>query len=259
MVAEPAHAPEPACAPPEAAPFEPLGAALDLSDLPAPLPSRHPEAASSIGISFLLHVAVLLASARAIPPLGAEITWTPDQNLIHTIFASTDGTGEPDLGEHVPEIAADDHSDGQERFDSRCGEWHGGASGVREAAAQHRYAVQGPADNADPHLAYYRESHRDRQDHWWTPADPRWPPAADAPTMIWGRDDVLGNDATNARGSLWGEAIGPARGLMDGVGIGLFRRCDTCGAVGRGIGRDSLTSEGGPTDTEGTLYALQAR
>ena len=80
-----------------------------------------------------------------------------------------------------------------------------------------RYAVAGPKDNADPHLASSRGG---------------WPPAValeaklsrnpggdrKAPTMPYARETALGRDEESARGKLWGDPVEDANG-NDGFGL----------------------------------------
>ena len=129
---------------------------------------------------------------------------------------------------------------------------------TRAAPVGRRYGVEGPADNADPHIA--REDHPRPQSfvsifffgpERWLGGDP------DAPIAPWGRDDALGTDPESARGHLWGELIGRAFG-SPGAGAGLSILCDTCGSEGRGVGLEG-TAPGGATGTERSATGLALR
>ncbi len=202
-----------------------------------------------VAASLAAHALVLAGAASAIPPLG-ELPTAPaetDQQYLLGPFSGT--TTEREEDEPIVEAVTRIAPDGEERAYSRCGERRGGSMG--DPGAQEtglRYGVQGPADNADPHIARVA---RDR-DTWptaigFTEGDP-WGGDRDAPTMVWGRDDSLGNDEASARGNAWGDGLGAAFG-SPGAGVGVKRPCETCGARGRG--RDAgRTAPGGATGTE---------
>jgi hypothetical protein len=90
------------------------------------------------------------------------------------------------------------------------------AMGDRPTAERdRRYGVRGPGDNPDPHIA--RPS-RGESRAWDGIGWQGLGGDARAPTAVWGRDDALGTDPESARGNMWGEAIGRARGAL---GLGL--------------------------------------
>lgn len=98
----------------------------------------------------------------------------------------------------------------------RCGR---AEMGVEFAASTGRYAVQGPRDNPDMHLA---RPEPDRgfptANGWLAPFGPAQIRAGSAgPTAPWGRDSTLGSDETHAVGKMWGEE--PAEDFgEDGLG-----------------------------------------
>lgn len=120
-------------------------------------------------------------------------------------------TPAPDLSEPAPrldglfEVAAEpDGAPLKLPGDLRCGR---AEMGVEFAASTGRYAVQGPPDNPDPHLA---RPVPDRgfptapgADAWVGP--PRIPHGSAGPTAAFGRDSTLGTDATHAQGKMWGD------------------------------------------------------
>lgn len=217
--------------------------------LPAPSAPPDPGAFSQMALSLALHAGVLLLSALAMPALGE----TPDSSSVAAeqflLGASFADPAPPEEDAPVPEIVDSPDADGHSVVRSRCGE-HGGSMGDPAVAATgHRYGVQGPADNADPHVS--------RDSAWGDTSwevlrvglpSGHWGGAADAPAAPWGRDDSLGTDPANARGEMWGDAIGAARG-SPGAGIGLVRLCETCGANGRGRWFEG-TRSAGATGTE---------
>lgn len=108
-------------------------------------------------------------------------------------------------------------------------------------AVNKRFAVKGPADNQDPHIAK-QAALRDAMEFGMigllnsgAGGDP------DAPTAPWGRDDSLGNDEKSARGNMWGDEIGDAFGAG---GLGLTGIGEGGGGRGEGIGLGSIGTIG---------------
>jgi hypothetical protein len=101
----------------------------------------------------------------------------------------------------------------------------------------HRFGIQGPMDNPDPHIAR-TGALREAAEFGLigllksgTGGDPS------APTAPWGRDDSLGNDPISARGNMWGDAIGDSIGAG---GLGLSGIGQGAGGIGEGIGLSSI-------------------
>jgi hypothetical protein len=97
----------------------------------------------------------------------------------------------------------------------RCGsELMGSSEAIPETG---RYAIEGPKDNADPHLASSRGG---------APAAVALEPKGErsvggnrkAPIAPWARETALANDEVSARGKLWGDPIEDANG-KDGFGL----------------------------------------
>lgn len=116
-----------------------------------------------------------------------------------------------------------------------------GSMGTDSAEVNKRYAVKGPSDNADPHIAR-QAALRDAAEFGMigllnsgAGGDP------DAPTAPWGREDSLGTDALSARGNMWGDSIGDAYGAG---GLGLSGIGEGGGGRGEGIGLGSIGTLG---------------
>jgi hypothetical protein len=203
-----------------------------------------------MGFSLAVHAALLLAAAHAIPALNETDTlqtWDATPYII-TPRVETVTDREPD----APTFERVETSDPDDRpiVNSRCADEHGGSMGDPVVGkARRRYGVQGPADNADPHLARWA-AWRDAWESYIGLTPRPWGGDPTAPVVAWGRDDSLGNDAKSARGNLWGDDIGMAIG-SPGAGIGHREICATCGGSGRGM-RSYPTEEGGPTLTQST-------
>src|SRR5512134_4145600 len=108
-------------------------------------------------------------------------------------------------------------------------------------ATNKRYAVQGPRDNPDPHIAR-AAALREAQEfgmigllNTGAAGDPN------APTAPWGRDTSLGTDDISARGNMWGDEIGDAFGAG---GLGLSGIGEGGGGRGEGIGLGNIGTIG---------------
>jgi hypothetical protein len=104
-----------------------------------------------------------------------------------------------------------------------------------------RWAIQGPSNNPDPHVARERLMWEAQHEgmigllNSGIAVDPR------APTAPWGRDSSLGRDALSANGNMWGDDIGDSYGVnglsLTGIGQGS-------GGLGEGIGLGELNTLG---------------
>src|SRR5690606_14658634 len=101
------------------------------------------------------------------------------------------------------------------------------AKGEEGSMGSKRYGVRGPVDGADPHVSR-QQALRESQEFGMigllgsgAGGDP------DAPAAPWGRDSKT--DGLSARGNVWGDAIGDAKG---GGGLGL----GGIGGIGHGAG-----------------------
>src|SRR5882724_5462883 len=108
-------------------------------------------------------------------------------------------------------------------------------------ATNKRYAVQGPKDNQDMHLAR-QAALREATEfgmigllNTGAAGDPN------APTAPWGRDTSLGSDEISARGNMWGDEIGDAFGAG---GLGLSGIGEGGGGRGEGIGLGNIGTLG---------------
>jgi hypothetical protein len=104
-----------------------------------------------------------------------------------------------------------------------------------------RYAVQGPADTADPRVARMAALSDAAAFgmigllNTGAGGDP------DAPTAPWGGDTSLGTDPLSARGNMWGDAPGESFGAG---GLGLSGIGEGGGGRGEGIGLGSVGTIG---------------
>jgi pSer/pThr/pTyr-binding forkhead associated (FHA) protein len=194
------------------------------------------------GLSFAAHAGILAAMAFFMPPLGMtdEDGISADQQYL--IQQYLDAAAEKEQEEKETEQVADNNADNKEGGTGTRAKGEEGSMGnPNTKATGNRYGVQGPADNADPHIAR-QAALRDAAEFGMigllnagAGGDPN------APTAPWGRDDSLGNDPLSARGNMWGDQIGDSFGAG---GLGLSGIGEGGGGRGEGIGLGSIGTIG---------------
>lgn len=191
------------------------------------------ESLTYLGLSFASTAAILASAAFFAPPLGLTANEGIDRNDLILMQQYLDAAAEREREIQEATPTTEDSPAAQSGETGQRAEHSEGKMGAPQSAqSNRRYAVKGPPDNPDPHLA------RDRavQDaltfgtigllHSVT-ADPN------APTVDWGRDTSLGMDMESAMGNMWADDIGQAYGAG---GVGLTGAASGGGGVGHGIG-----------------------
>jgi hypothetical protein len=194
------------------------------------------------GLSLAVHAGLLAAMAFFMPPMGAtdEDGVSSDQQYLiqQYLQAAAEKEQEEKPTEQVAENAADNKEGGT---GTRAKGEEGSMGNPNTKLTGNRYGVQGPADNADPHIAR-QAALRDAAEFGMigllnsgAGGDPN------APTAPWGRDDSLGNDPLSARGNMWGNDIGESFGAG---GLGLSGIGEGGGGRGEGIGLGGIGTIG---------------
>jgi hypothetical protein len=194
------------------------------------------------GLSFLLHVGVLASLAFFMPSMGSDDSEAigRDQILMmqHLLNASA---------EHEPTERDTATLENDKSSEGGSGQRAGGEEGTMGTPTSKNtnmhYAVHGPTDNPDPHLA--REAAlREAAEigmvgllRSYIAGDPN------APTAPWGREDSSGNDPMSARGNMWGDAIGDSGGI-GGLGLTGTGEGGGCNGSCQGIGLDHIGTIG---------------
>ncbi len=178
--------------------------------------------------------AVMLTLFSLLPPKSSALSMeniNQDSRLVaYLMEPPVTEFDEPEIEPTEPDAASGGEG---ERHEGETG-----AMGDREAPqADRRYAVQGPQDNQDPHLAQENREEmaqtagvlgtlRTMVGTWNTPTSP------------FGRESALGQDPMNALGHLMGSDIGDAFGFG---GLGPVGTGRGAGGTGQGtIGLDTL-------------------
>lgn len=190
-------------------------------------------------MTFLSVGGFLAAMAFFVPPLGLSDDEGIDQDQLYLIQQYLNAAAERELEEEETEDADDGEQEGGTGDRAQDEEGQMGKESSQES--NNRYAVEGPEDNPDPHLAR-KAAIREAMEfgiigllNSGAAGDP------DAPVSPFGRDTSLGTDATSAMGNMWGEDIGEAFG---GGGLGLSGTGEGGGGKGVGIGLGSIGTLG---------------
>jgi hypothetical protein len=194
------------------------------------------------GLSLAVHAGLLAAMAFFMPPMSGtdEDGISADQQYM--IQQMLQAAAEKEMEEKPTEQVAEANADNKEGGTGTRAKGEEGSMGnPNTKLTGNRYGVQGPRDNADPHIAR-QAALRDAAEFGMigllnsgAGGDPN------APTAPWGRDDSLGNDPLSARGNMWGGDIGESFGAG---GLGLSGIGEGGGGRGEGIGLGGIGTIG---------------
>ena len=194
------------------------------------------------GASFLGMGGFIAAMAFFVPPLGLTDDEDIDKNALYLMQQYLDAAAERELEEKETEQVTEQDADNKEGGTGTRAKGEEGSMGKQDSKATNkRYAVQGPQDNADPHIAK-QAALREAMEfgmigllNTGAAGDPN------APTAPWGRDTSLGTDSVSAMGNMFGDEIGDAYGAG---GLGLSGIGEGGGGRGEGIGLGSIGTLG---------------
>jgi hypothetical protein len=195
-----------------------------------------------VGLSLLAHVGLIAAMAFFVPPMGLtdEEGLSRDQQYLiqQYLQAAAEREQEQKETEQIAETDADNKEGGT---GTRAKGEEGSMGNPNTKETGHRFGIQGPQDNPDPHIARAAALREAAEFgmigllNTGAGGDPN------APTAPWGRDDSLGNDPMSARGNMWGDSIGDSFGAG---GLGLSGIGEGGGGRGEGIGLGSIGTIG---------------
>lgn len=194
------------------------------------------------GLSMLSVGGLVAAMAFFVPPLGLSDDEGIDQDQLYLIQQYLNAAAERELEEEETEQAPEADADNKEGGTGTRAKGEEGSMGKETSKATNkRYAVQGPQDNQDPHIAR-QAALREAMEfgmigllNTGAAGDPN------APTAPWGRDTSLGTDEVSAMGNMWGDEIGDAFGSG---GLGLSGIGEGGGGRGEGIGLGNIGTMG---------------
>src|SRR5688572_23535238 len=164
--------------------------------------------AAYFGLSFLVHAGFVAAMAFFVPPLGLTDDEDLDKDRLYLMQQYLDAAAEREQEEKEAEVVEEQADNKEGGTGTRAKGEEGSMGNPTTKATNKRYAVQGPKDNADPHIAR-QAALREAMEfgmigllNTGAAGDPN------APTAPWGRDTSLGTDEVSARGNMWGDEIG---------------------------------------------------
>ncbi len=209
------------------------------------------------GVSLAVHAGLLAAMAFFMPPLGTTDEDGISQDQQYMLRQYLEAASEKEQEAKEAENAADtDKAEPQGGSGSRAKGAEGSMGDTTSHETGHRYAIRGPSDNNDVHIARARALDEASTFGMIGLLNSGAGGDPGAPTAPWGRDDSQGKDAASFAGNMWGNDFGASfgagglgltgignggGGLYEGIGLG------NVGTVGHGGG-------GGPDDGFGRSH-----
>jgi pSer/pThr/pTyr-binding forkhead associated (FHA) protein len=205
------------------------------------LASMEPAAYAFIGLSFLIHMGIVATLAFFMPSMSGDDSEAIDRDQILKMQHLLNAAAEREQEERKDDAVADNADQKEGGTGTRAKGEEGSMGNPTTKETGHKFGVQGPQDNPDPHIA--RQAALKEAAEFGmigllnvgAGADPN------APTAPWGREDSLGNDPMSARGNMWGDAIGDSFGAG---GLGLSGVGEGGGGRGEGIGLGNIGTIG---------------
>jgi hypothetical protein len=219
------------------------------------------------GLSFLLHMGLVAVFAFFMPTMNSGDYETIDRDQLDRMQKLLNAAAERELEKREEESQnqAPDKNEGGTGERAKGEEGSMGNPNVKDT--NKRYAVQGPKDNPDPHLAKQAALQEAAQFGMIGLIATTGGGDPNAPTAPWGREESSGADERSARGNMFGDSIGDAFGAGglglsgvgeggggrgEGVGLGNF------GGLGHGAGTGTGQGIGGGRGTLGKGHAVKS-
>ncbi len=193
------------------------------------------------GLSFLSVGAFIAAMAFFVPPLGLTDDEDIDKDQLYLIQQYLKAAAEREQEEKETEVVEEQADNKEGGTGTRAKGEEGSMGNPTTKATNKRYAVQGPKDNPDPHIARQAALREAREFGMIGLLNAGATGDPNAPTAPWGRDTSLGTDEISARGNMWGDEIGDAFGAG---GLGLSGIGEGGGGRGEGIGLGNIGTLG---------------
>jgi hypothetical protein len=201
-----------------------------------------PAAYMYFGLSLLLHLGIVASLAFFMPSMGLDDAEAIDRDQMlmmqHLLNAAAEREQEQRDTEQVADNAADNKEGGT---GTRAKGEEGSMGNPNTKETGHKFGVQGPQDNPDPHIARQAALREAAEFGMIGLLNTGGGGDPNAPTAPWGREDSLGNDPMSARGNMWGDSIGDSFGAG---GLGLSGVGEGGGGRGEGIGLGNIGTIG---------------
>jgi hypothetical protein len=198
------------------------------------LATMEPTAFLYTGLSFLLHMGLVAVFAFFMPSMSGDDAEDLDRDQIlmmqKLLNAAAEREQEERQDQEVTETAPDQKEGGT---GTRAKGEEGSMGNPNTKDTGHKYGVQGPKDNPDPHLAKQAALQEAAQFGMIGLIATMGGGDPNAPTAPWGREESSGADEKSARGNMFGDTIGDSFGAG---GLGLSGVGEGGGGRGEGIG-----------------------
>jgi hypothetical protein len=198
------------------------------------LATAEPAAFLYTGLSFLLHMGLVAVFAFFMPSMRGDDSEDIDRDQIlmmqKLLNAAAEREQEERQDQEVTETAPDQKEGGT---GTRAKGEEGSMGNPNTRDTGHKYGVQGPKDNPDPHLAKQAALQEAAQFGMIGLISTMGGGDPNAPTAPWGREESAGQDEKSARGNMFGDTIGDSFGAG---GLGLSGVGEGGGGRGEGIG-----------------------
>jgi hypothetical protein len=198
------------------------------------LATMEPAAFLYTGLSFLLHMGLVAVFAFFMPSMRGDDSEDMDRDQILMMQKLLDAAAEREQEDRdtqeVTETAPDQKEGGT---GTRAKGEEGSMGNPNTKDTGHKYGVQGPKDNPDPHLAKQAALQEAAQFGMIGLISTMGGGDPNAPTAPWGREESSGQDEKSARGNMFGDTIGDSFGAG---GLGLSGVGEGGGGRGEGIG-----------------------
>jgi FHA domain len=195
---------------------------------------QEPGAFLYTGLSFLLHMGLVAVFAFFMPNMRGDDTEDLDRDQILMMQKLLNAAAEREQEERdtqeVTEVQPDQKEGGT---GTRAKGEEGSMGNPNTRDTGHKYGVQGPKDNPDPHLAKQAALQEAAQFGMIGLISTMGGGDPNAPTAPWGREESSGQDEKSARGNMFGDTIGDSFGAG---GLGLSGVGEGGGGRGEGIG-----------------------
>jgi FHA domain len=196
--------------------------------------TSEPAAFLYTGLSFLLHMGLVAVFAFFMPNMRGDDTEDLDRDQIlmmqKLLNAAAEREQEERENQEVTEVQPDQKEGGT---GTRAKGEEGSMGNPNTKDTGHKYGVQGPKDNPDPHLAKQAALQEAAQFGMIGLISTMGGGDPNAPTAPWGREESSGQDEKSARGNMFGDTIGDSFGAG---GLGLSGVGEGGGGRGEGIG-----------------------
>lgn len=193
-----------------------------------------PDAFLYTGLSVLLHAGLLAVFAFFLPTMHGDESEGVDRDRILMMQKLLNAAADREQEERAISETATAEQNGRDGGTGTNAMNESGPLGMVAATnSRHRYGVQGPKDNPDPHLARQAALGEAAEFGEFFRSATIGSTDPNAPTATWGRDDSLGRDDKNARGNMYDSVIGNSIGAG---GLALSGAGEGGGGIGEGIG-----------------------